>query len=116
MPVVNRLGRILASAARNANGSITVPHFKHAEEVDLTLDVTAQSGTTPTLNVSVDYVDPASGKTVNVGSFTQVGAATGTETISLTAIPEEAVISWTLGGVTPNYTFSIGARIKDVVQ
>ena len=91
--------------------------------IRLTLDVTAVSGTTPTLDVKIQRLDPLSGKYVDLpsGAFSQ---KTGTGTDDLIIYPgisETANRSvsdclgrlWravaTIGGTTPSFTFSLGA-------
>lgn len=102
------------SAARTstANGSSFDASFIRGTAA-FVLDVTAQSGTTPTLDVDIEGYDPLSGKWSVIASFTQVGAATGTERITA-VLPEGNIrAAWTLGGGTPNYTFTVSAIGKD---
>jgi hypothetical protein len=113
-----------ASAAVTAtgnNGSIAVPD--RAVGVHLVLDITAVSGTNPTLDVKLQRYDPASAKWVDLTSAAWA-QKTGTGTSDLTVYPgiaetanlsvsdvmtEELRIVWTIGGTaTPTFTFSIG--------
>jgi hypothetical protein len=97
------------------------------------LNVTAQSGTNPTLNIFVRYVDPLTGNQVRVqsrgigtnaggtftegtytlGDFTQVTNATVlpyTDMRALTSLemfPDDLILEWVIGGTTPSFTFSI---------
>ena len=92
--------------------------------VILTLDITAKSGTTPTLDVKVQTKDPASGNYVDLAgaAFAQKNDTfTGTLTIypgvtvaGNVAISELLGRTWrtvsTIGGsATPTFTYSIGA-------
>ena len=71
------------SAARTANGNGLRTRTDNVRGVcAFFLDVTAQSGTTPTLDVDIEVRDPLSGKWAVLASFTQVGAATGLERIT----------------------------------
>ena len=106
---------ILASANRTSSG---FQDFNlESDRGVLYLDVTAQGGTTPTLDVSVEALDP-----VNAGpvpftpplAFAQVAAATGTFRLELGRIVESSLrLIWTIaGGGGQNYTFSVhSARV-----
>lgn len=111
----NIVKTLAASASRTANGNGSAISIRGLTGlIAFVLDVTAQSGTTPTLDVDIQAYDPLSGKWSVIASFTQVGAATGTERITVTDIPEQEVrAAWTLGGTTPDYTFSVAALGKD---
>jgi len=80
------------------------------------LDVTTQSGSTPTLDVDFYYTDPILGD-VLLDDFAQVGATTGEyqleyPTVDWLAIPRDLKVTWTLGGSSPQYTFSLTALVK----
>jgi hypothetical protein len=71
------------------------------------LNVTAASGTTPTLDVVIeDSVD--GGVTWNtVGTFTQK-TAVAREVINVTVpFADSLRVRWTVGGTTPNFTFAV---------
>lgn len=113
---------ILTSAARTATGQtgdFTVP----GRGMTLFLDISAASGTTPTLDVKVQAKDPVSGEYVDWPSaaFAQK-TATGTDTLTIypgiTASANRAVSSilpniwrvvYTIGGTTPSFTFTLAA-------
>ena len=76
------------------------------------LDVTAASGTTPSLTVAIQVQDPVSLKWSQVFAFAAQTAATGGTPI--TPITQELYglnyrASWTVSGTTPSFTFSCGA-------
>lgn len=88
------------------------------------LDITAASGTSPTLDVKLQYRDDVSGKYVDVpgASFAQK-TGTGTSQLSvypgLTASTNVAVTQvlsktlravQTVGGTTPNFTYSLSVH------
>jgi len=98
---------LLASGAKTATGASTaVGGFAAARLLVLQLNVTATSGTAPTLDVVVqDTVDGTNYNTI--ATFTQ---ATGTtrEVIRLTtAFTDTLRVSYTIGGVTPSFTFAV---------
>ena len=102
---------LATSAARTTNGdSGTAPWGVGGapnQPLRVQLDVTAASGTTPTLNVFVeDSLD--GGVTWNsVGTFTQ-RTTTGREAINIqTPFADQLRVRWALGGTTPSFTFSV---------
>lgn len=104
---------LLASAARTASGSSRHCGGVAAEYVEgnIYLDVTAQSGTTPTLDVAVQ--SSHDGATFHThSSFTQVAAATGKQLLKLTSLGSYVRIDYTIAGTTPSYTFSVTAEFK----
>lgn len=74
------------------------------------LNITAVSGTNPTLDVVIqDTVDGSNWDTV--ASFTQA-TATGREVKRITNFSRYMRINYTIDGTTPNFTFSVKAFIK----
>lgn len=97
----------VASAARTASGnSGIIGGFNPSGSVRLQLNVTAASGTTPTLNVVVE--DTLDGTNFNtVGTFAQKTAA-AREVININGpFSPNLRISWTIGGTTPSFTFAV---------
>lgn len=96
------------SAARTANGnSLTVTGYSPTEALRAQLDVTAASGTSPTLDVVIqDSLD--GGATWNtIGTFAQRTAA-ARQVINVAAPFAPLLrVSWTIGGTTPSFTFSV---------
>ena len=76
------------------------------------LDVTSQSGTTPTLDVDIEVQDPVSKKWFVVASFTQVGAATPTERILADLREAQVRAAWVITGATGTYSFTVGMSGK----
>lgn len=75
------------------------------------LDVTAASGTSPTLNVTVEGQDPISQKWHTIVTFPQQTAATGGGVITpITVNPltfPNYRAKFVVGGTTPSFTFSL---------
>ncbi|MHB9003991.1 MAG: hypothetical protein ACYC6C_07990 [Coriobacteriia bacterium] len=98
----------LPSAARTATGTTAnLDGYGATETLRAQLDVTAASGTSPTLDVVIqDSLD--GGTTWNtVGTFAQKTAA-GREVINITTPFSPLLrISWTIGGTTPSFTFAV---------
>lgn len=101
------LETLVASAARTATGnSGALSGWGIASTIRAQLDVTAASGTTPTLDVLIeDTLDGTNWNTV--GTFAQK-VTTGREVINITApFSEKIRISWTIAGTTPSFTFAV---------
>jgi len=95
------------SAAEGANGN-SAPIQSPPNAIGIGIDISAQSGTTPTIDFEVEWSPDG----VNFGSaetpdtFTQIGAATPTVAKRFTVKAPWYRLVWTLGGTTPNYTFA----------
>jgi len=98
----------VASAARTTSGdSGPLTGYGPAGSLRAQLNVTAASGTTPTLDVLIeDSVD--GGATWNtVATFAQKTAA-GREVVNLTGLFGDTLrVRWTIGGTTPSFTFAV---------
>jgi hypothetical protein len=75
------------------------------------LNVTAASGTAPTLNVLIE--DTLDGLNYNtIGTFAQKAAA-GREVINVTVPFSETLrVSWTVAGTNPSFTFSVDWHVS----
>lgn len=96
----------LASASRTATGNQTITNWPaNFDEVTGYLIVTAVTGASPTLDV-VYQTSPDEGTTwFTHTSFTQATAAT-TERKVITQAGNYGRILYTIGGTTPDFTFS----------
>jgi len=108
----NEPAAVLAVEARTTNGNTYAAPLAtdYGSVITFFLDVTAVSGTAPTLDVYIDIQDPVSGKWVNQDKFPQV-TATGTWALSVYVRSNKYAVRWVLGGTTPSFTFSVGAVI-----
>jgi len=98
---------LLASAARTTTAAGTaVTGFAAARQLVLQLQVTAASGTTPTLDVVVqDTVDGTNYTTI--ATFTQK-TGVSREVIRLTTpFTDNLRVNYEIGGVTPSFTFNV---------
>lgn len=102
----------LASAARTASGESGVIDLGFADEAIVFLDVTAASGTSPTLDVKIQVADP-NGAYYDLASFAQKTAA-GREAKQIANFGQNAKIVYTIGGTTPSFTFSVTAISKNI--
>lgn len=100
---------VVASAARTTSSdSGVLTGWGQPSGLRLQLNVTASSGTTPTLDVVVE--DTLDGTNYNViGTFAQK-VATGREVINVsTLFADRLRVRWTVGGTTPSFTFAVVA-------
>lgn len=115
---------VLASTARTTSGTADIA-FEGGLTVGvmLFLDISARSGTAPTLDVKVQVKDPVSGNFVDIPSaaFAQKNAV-GTDTLVIhpraTAASNRVAahpitspfrVVYTIGGTTPSFTFTVSA-------
>lgn len=95
------------SAARTASGpGATLDGCGTFSKLRVQLDVTAASGTTPTLDVVIeDSFDGVAWNTV--ATFAQKTAA-AREALNITSpFTDRVRARWTVGGTTPSFTFSV---------
>ncbi len=84
---------------------------------DLFVNVTALSGTSPTLTVSVQIRDPLSGVWATVKSTSAI-SATGTTLLTIAesytneSLGDQFRVSWVISGTSPSVTFSIGGILS----
>lgn len=119
---------ILTSAARTASGASSAQLNTGGHRgVLIVVDVTAVSGTTPTLTPAVQGLDPVSGKWVDLHSDAAAISTTGTYTYVLYpgvsetvgtggltkassgVLPRQWRFQYAIGGTSPSFTFSVGA-------
>lgn len=96
------------SAARTATGNGSSVEVGDRGVARLLLDVTAASGTSPTLDVTVETSHDGT-TWRQVGTFAQKTAA-GTERKSFSGLDRFVRATWTLGGTTPSFTFEISGE------
>lgn len=109
-PMINRAD--VASAARTTSGNTAWLDTAGMGVLNAIVEVTAASGTTPKLNVSIQTSDDAvnSSESATVRQFTAVG----TDAISRLAMGARYYrYVWTISGTTPSFTFSITSTLKN---
>jgi hypothetical protein len=114
-----------ASSAKTANGNSAAAIVNHnARGVQLFVNVSASSGTTPTLVVRVQVQDPVGSGWVDLpgaatASITGNGLTLLTIYPGIAAVANSAInqplprnyrLAWVVGGTTPSFTFSVGAQ------
>ena len=98
----------------SGNSSATPIVTKHGKEATIYLDITAVSGTDPTLDLIIKIYDSLSTKWHTLATFDQK-TATGTDVGYIEyAIGEKMALFYTIGGTnTPTFTFSVNVGIKE---
>lgn len=105
-------GILLASAARTSDGQSAAVACDWAHELLVMVDVTAVSGTSPTLDVDIE-VSPDGGTTWFVAaSFTQWNNTTGKKLLALTTCGSLFRVAYKLGGTSPSFTFAAWYTLK----
>ena len=98
---------LVPSAARTASAdSGLLLGLANANTLRMQLNITAASGTTPTLDVVVeDTLD--GGATFNtIATFTQATVASR-QVVNFSGLFSDTIrVRWTVGGTTPSFTFS----------
>lgn len=96
----------------------------HCDGIDVVVDITAISGTSASLTVTLQGKDPASSKYFTVlasAALTAIGTTVlrvfpgATASPNLAAndwLPKTWRVSWTIAGTTPSVTATIGASFK----
>lgn len=108
-----RIAEVLPSAARTASGSVDLNELPgNFDEVVGYVDVTAASGTSPTLDVTYQ-VSPDDGITwYDHTAFTQAVAVTKERKVFTAPAGVRGRISYTIGGTSPSFTFSVHVEGK----
>lgn len=98
---------LVASAARTANGTaVSGEDFGSINRVRAQLDVTAVSGTTPSMTVVIESTLDGTNWDA-LGTFT-AKTAVAREVITINPwIGRQLRARWTVSGTTPSFTFSV---------
>ncbi len=98
----------------SGDNSATPLRTKHGKEAIIFLDITAVSGTNPTLDLTLKVYNSGAEKWHTLATFDQK-TSTGTDVGYIEyAIGEEMAIFYTLGGTdTPKFTITINVGINE---
>ncbi len=103
---------IHASAAETASGNTSDIDISHILHAAVCVDVTAASGTSPTLDLYLEGKDTLSGKYNTIWNPSQITSVTTVWT-ELTDLPYKYIrLRWVIGGTDPSFTFSAAAEVK----
>lgn len=100
---------LVASAAQTASGNSGPLALNDASVLDLEVNVSATSGTTPSMTLSVSWSNDGTNFGAPDGGGDTFAAITAAGTVSkqLTVKGLWAQISWTITGTSPSFTFSV---------
>lgn len=116
---------IFASAARTATIDSADFTDEIAEGAHIIINVTAVAGTTPTLTPRIQGKDPASGTyydvlvgtAINATGMTVLKVGPGLAAVANAAaadfLPDVWRVRCVIGGVSPSFTFSVGAVLAE---
>ena len=106
---------ILASAARTTSGTVDLGSLPgEAGELNVYLDVTAVSGTTPSMTMT--YQSSPDGTTFYDNSAGAAITATGRQLIKVSSNSGKyGRLSYTISGTTPSFTFSAVVETKKLL-
>ena len=120
----NAVYTVLSSADRTSSSTSPVQTNYNGRGVIVSVNVTAVSGTSPTLTIAIQGIDPVSGATYAIltastaisatGIYTYCvypGASGGFTQIVSAPLPRQWQVAYTIGGTTPSFTFSVGAAV-----
>ena len=101
-----------ASGAETATGNSAAASKQSADVVTCDLDVTAASGTTPTLDITIqESIDKVNW--YSLGTFTQATGVTNEQKKFADPAPYIRGL-WTIGGTTPSFTFTLKTTRRTV--
>lgn len=111
-PIAGLSSSFQPSAVKTASGEGSALDLEKTKELVVTLDVTAASGTAPTLDVKLQH-SPDGVKWSDLG--TAFGQKTGAsrEVKAFTQYHRYVKAVYTIGGTTPSFTFSVDATAKE---
>ena len=103
----------VASGARTATGSsAVVPVPSTAESISFLANVTAVSGTTPSMTLTVEWTNDGTtfASSDPVDTFTAITAVSAK--VKTFAVRGSACrLTWTISGTTPSFTFDVSATV-----
>jgi len=104
----------LKKTARTSSGETKAKDVSKYRELIITLDSDAGTGTSPTLDVVVQYShDGTNWYDLPNGTFTQVtNAAASKQTKQLDKFGNRMRIAYTIGGTSPSFNFGVFATFK----
>jgi hypothetical protein len=107
-PVFGDAVSLSPSSTRTASGSGSAYVMGQTSTLRLTLAVTAASGTTPSLTVTVEH--SPDGTTWAAHSAFTAATATTTQRKTFGGVDRFARVSWAITGTTPSFTFDVSGE------
>lgn len=111
--MVNRSDTLHTLGAETATGNSSSMNVGDANECIVFLHVSAVSGTTPTLDVSIQTSeDGTTWHDHNDGTFTQTTAVRTAATKRLLGLGRFIRARWVIAGTSPSFTFYVKVHLK----
>jgi len=106
--------QLFSGTATSSGDSYSTPVVtRYVKEGTFFLDITAVSGTNPTLDVTLRVYDRFSDDWYLLGTFTQKNS-TGIDIGQVEyGLGEKVAIRYVIGGTNPSFTFSVNATFKE---
>lgn len=115
LPSDNEQSGVVPRTATATATTREYPELGAFDRATFLLDVSAASGTTPSMTVVVSGYNPLADKWHPVATFPAQTAATGAGAVitPITANIDYQTyrVTWTITGTTPSFTFSLGAIV-----
>ena len=100
------------TATATGDTSATPVKTQYDKEAIIYLDITAASGSSPTLDLAFKTYDPVSAKWYALATFDRK-TTTGQDVGYIEyGINEKVACFYTIGGTTPSFTFSVSINLK----
>lgn len=113
--IIIKLFEGTATASGNAHSAAGHPvNAMPFKEATFFLNVTAASGTSPTLDVVVESKDPSGDVWDDLAVFTQATAVSHQKENVAANLGDRVSLKYTLGGTDPSFTFTVYAIAKIV--
>ncbi len=103
---------LLASGSRTASGEGSSTDLENTRELIVTLDVSAASGTSPTLDVKIQH-SPDGVKWSDLGTAFAQKTGVAREVKVFTQYHRYVKVVYTIAGTSPSFTFSVEATAKE---
>ncbi len=97
-------------AARTTSGSGPAVAVGASNTVRAQLNVTAATGTTPSMTVTIETSADGSTGWTSVGAFSAVTTATTARKVA-SALDRFIRVSWAITGTTPSFTFNVSGEL-----
>jgi hypothetical protein len=106
------MAKVIELSARTTNGNSGDMRTSGGETIRCQLNVTAATGTAPTLNVLIEDTVDGGANYNTIGTFAQKTAA-GREVLNVTVpFSENLRVSWTIAGTSASFTFGVDWHIS----
>lgn len=108
----NLTSELLASGARTVSGEGSSIDLRNTRELIVTLDVSAASGTSPTLDVKLQH-SPDGSMWSDLGTAFAQKTGVAREVKVFTQYHRYVKTVYTIAGTSPSFTFSVEATAKE---